>query len=77
MIHLPPHPEVPSSLARLKEAGLHLATLTNSPPWIVEEQLANAGLKEYFEKTLSVHTTRRFKPAQETYEYAAHQLSVA
>ena len=76
MIHLPPHPEVPRSLARLKEDGHRLATLTNSPPWIVEEQLANAGLKDYFEKTLSIHTTRRFKPAPETYQYAAHQLGI-
>ena len=32
MRNLPPHPEVPPSLTRLKEAGLRLATLTNSPP---------------------------------------------
>lgn len=77
MVHLPPHPEVPSSLTRLKESGLRLATLTNSPPWIVNKQLANAGLTDYFEKTLSIHSTRRFKPAPETYQYAAHQLGVS
>ena len=76
MIYLPPHPEVPASLTRLNEAGFRLATLTNSPPWIIEEQLANAGLKDYFEKTLSIHTTHRFKPALETCQYAADQLGV-
>jgi 2-haloacid dehalogenase len=76
MLHLPPHPEVPTSLARLKEAGLRLATLTNSPPWALEEQLVNAGLKEFFEQTLSVHSMRRFKPAPEPYQYAAERLGV-
>jgi len=76
MLHLPPHPEVPGSLARLKEAGLRLATLTNSPPWALEQQLANAGLTDFFEQALSVHSTRRFKPAPEPYRYAAESLGV-
>ena len=77
MRNLPPHPEVPPSLARLKAAGVRLATLTNSPPWILKEQMANAGLEDYFEQTLSVHPTRRFKPAPEPYRYAAEQLGTS
>lgn len=30
MLTLPPHPEVPERLARLRDAGLRLTTLTNS-----------------------------------------------
>jgi 2-haloacid dehalogenase len=76
MRRLPPHSEVPDSLARLQAAGLRLATLTNSPPWILKEQMANSGLENYFEQTLSVHTTQRFKPAPEPYRHAAEQLGV-
>lgn len=54
-----------------------MATLTNSPPWVQEEQLANAGLTQFFEQTLSVHPVRRFKPAPETYRHAAQQLGVS
>jgi 2-haloacid dehalogenase len=74
---LPPHPEVPESLERLKAAGLRLATLTNSPPQVLEAQLSQAGIFDYFEQTLSVHPTRRFKPAPEPYQHAAHSLGVA
>ena len=74
---LPPHPEVPESLARLKAAGLRLATLTNSPPHVQQEQLTNAGLLGYFEQNLSVDSTRRFKPAREVYQHAAASLGLA
>jgi len=77
MRNLPPHPEVPPSLDRLKKAGRRLSTLTNSPPWVQEEQLAYAGLTQFFEQTLSVHPLRRFKPAPETYRHAAQQLGVS
>jgi 2-haloacid dehalogenase len=77
MRKLPPHPEVAECLNRLRNAGLRLATLTNSPPAVLKDQLTNAGLIDLFEKTLSVEKTRRFKPAPETYRYAAQELGVS
>lgn len=74
MAHLTPHPEVPAALERLKTAGFRLATLTNSPPYLLQDQLTNAGLMHLFEQTLSVDATRKFKPAPEPYQYAAVQL---
>ena len=44
MRRLPPHPEVAECLNRLRSAGLRLATLTNSPPSVLKDQLTNAGL---------------------------------
>jgi 2-haloacid dehalogenase len=73
---LPPHPEVSESLARLRDAGLRLATLTNSTAQVAQAQLANAGLTEYFEQVLSVEAVRLFKPAAETYRMAAAKLGV-
>lgn len=75
--HLPPHPEVPDSLGRLRDAGFRLATLTNSPPPVLQAQMRNAGLTVYFEQLLSVHPTQKFKPAHAPYAYAAQQLGVA
>jgi len=77
MLTLPPHPEVPESLARLRAAGLRLATLTNSTAKVAEAQLTNAGLVEYFDQVLSVDAVRQFKPARETYRMAARELGVA
>lgn len=74
---LPPHPDVIESLELLQSAGLRLATLTNSPPHVVEAQLQNAGLSAFFEQSLSVDSVRRFKPAAEVYQMAAAKLGVA
>ncbi len=73
---LPPHPDVRASLERLRDAGFRLATLTNSPPKTVQAQLANADLAGLFEQILSVDPVRKFKPAPETYHYAAEQFGV-
>jgi 2-haloacid dehalogenase len=77
MLTLPPHPEVPESLARLRAAGLRLATLTNSTAEVAEAQLTNAGLIDYFDQVLSVDAVRQFKPAIDTYRMAVRELGVA
>ena len=53
-----------------------MVTLTNSAPAGVTQQLKNAGLTEFFEKTFSVDSVKRFKPAPETYQYVARELGV-
>ncbi|MBI3761321.1 MAG: haloacid dehalogenase type II [Chloroflexi bacterium] len=73
---LPPHPEVRESLELLRDAGLRLATLTNSTQAVAEAQLTNAGLIGFFEQVLSVDSVRRFKPAAEVYHMAAKSLGV-
>jgi 2-haloacid dehalogenase len=77
MRELPPHPEVAESLARLGEAGLRLATLTNSTQQVAEAQMGNSGLSSYFEHLLSADAVRRLKPAPEPYRMAAETLGVA
>jgi 2-haloacid dehalogenase len=76
MRSLPAHPDVIPGLERLKTAGFRLFTLTNSPPHVVEAQLENSNLKEYFEKSFSVDTVRMFKPAAEVYRMTARELGV-
>jgi 2-haloacid dehalogenase len=76
MRELPPHPEVVESLALLRDAGLRLATLTNSAQQVAEAQMDNSGLREYFEQILSADTVGRLKPAPEPYGMAAQSLGV-
>jgi 2-haloacid dehalogenase len=73
---LSPHPEVPESLDRLREAGFRLATLTNSTQEVAEAQIQNAGLEDRFEKVLSADTAKRLKPAPAPYRMAARSLGI-
>jgi 2-haloacid dehalogenase len=76
MRELPPHPEVVESLALLRDAGLRLATLTNSAQQVAEAQMDNSGLRDYFEQILSADTVGRLKPAPEPYRMAAQSVGV-
>jgi 2-haloacid dehalogenase len=76
MRELPPHPEVVESLDLLRDAGLRLATLTNSTQQVAEAQMDNSGLRDYFEQILSADTVGRLKPAPEPYRMAAQSLGV-
>jgi 2-haloacid dehalogenase len=76
MRELPPHPEVAESLERLRDAGLRLATLTNSTQQVAEAQMDSSGLRGYFEQILSADMVRRLKPAPEPYRMAAESLEV-
>lgn len=73
---LPPHAEVAESLERLRSNGFRLFTLTNSPPETLKAQMENSGLLDYFEDIFSVDDTRKFKPAIETYQFAAKKLDI-
>jgi 2-haloacid dehalogenase len=76
MRELPPHPEVPESLVRLRNAGLRLAALTNSTKAVAEAQLEHAGLTPHFERILSADAVRRLKPHAEVYHMAARECGI-
>ena len=73
---LPAHPEVAGALRRLREAGLRLASLTNSTEEVARAQLEHAGLVDTFELVLSADMVGRLKPAPEPYRMAAQRLGV-
>ncbi len=77
MRQLPAHPEVAGALRRLRDAGLRLASLTNSTEEVARAQLEHAGLIDTFELVLSADTVGRLKPAPEPYRMAAERLGVA
>jgi 2-haloacid dehalogenase len=72
---MPPHPEVPAALRRLREHGFRLFTLTDNTLEISGRQLETAGLIDLFERRFSVdETVRRHKPAPEAYQSVARTL---
>jgi 2-haloacid dehalogenase len=74
---MPPHPEVPAALRRLRDHGFRLVTLTDNTLEISGRQLENAGVIDVFERRFSVdETARRHKPAPEAYHSVAATLEV-
>ena len=73
---LRPYPDVAASLQRLRDAGLRLATLTNSTMQEAEAQLTHTGLRDYFEQVISADEIRLFKPTPAVYHQAARRLGV-
>ena len=73
---LPAHPVLAGALQRLRDAGLRLASLTNSTEQVARAQLEHAGLIDRFELVLSADTVQRLKPAPEPYLMAAERLGV-
>jgi 2-haloacid dehalogenase len=62
MSSLPPHPEVAGALLRLRETQLTVVALTNSVQSVPEEQLTNAGIRDYFHGVMSADTVKRLNP---------------
>ena len=76
MQSLPPHPDVLPTLTGLAERGWRLVTLTNGSQETAEAQMANSGIATLLDEILSVESVGRFKPAPETYLWAASRLNV-
>src|SRR5215475_6875238 len=65
---MPPYPDVPVGLRRLKDAGFRLYTLTDNTAAISGRQLAHGGIVDLFDRRFSVDdTAKRHKPAPEAY----------
>ena len=70
------HPDVPAGVRALANDGLRLVTLTNGATSVGDALLTTAGVREQFETLLSVEAAGRWKPAPESYEYAALECAV-
>jgi 2-haloacid dehalogenase len=71
------HPDVPEGVRALTAAGLRLATLSNGSAAVAERLLTSAGLRDQFERLLSVDDAGVWKPARGAYEYAARTCDVS
>ena len=72
---IPPHPEAPQALRRLRDHGFRLFTLTDNLLEIQSQQLERGGIVDLFERRFSVdQEVRRHKPAAEAYAYVTRSL---
>jgi len=71
---LPAHTDAAPALERLRDAGVRMAALSNSPADTLGAQLAFAGLDGFFEAALSVEEVGLFKPHARVYRWAAERL---
>jgi 2-haloacid dehalogenase len=72
---MPPYPEVPGALRRLRDRGFRLFTLTDNTLEISGRQLERGGVIDLFERRFSVdETVKRHKPSQDAYHWLAGEL---
>ena len=71
---MPPYPEVPAALRRLRDAGFRLFTLTNNTLEVQTRQLEHGGIASLFELRFSVDGVKQHKPSREVYAYVENEL---
>jgi 2-haloacid dehalogenase len=75
---MPPYPDVPVGLRKLKSAGFHLFTLTDNTAAISGRQLTHGGIVDLFDRRFSVDdTAKRHKPAPEAYAEVSKALGAS
>jgi 2-haloacid dehalogenase len=70
------HADVTRGVDSLHEDGFRLVTLSNGSVSVAERLLTQGGLRDRFELLLSVQDAGAWKPAPQSYAYAAEQCGV-
>jgi 2-haloacid dehalogenase len=73
---MPPHPEVPAALKKLRHAGFRLFTLTDNLLEVQTRQLEHGGIANLFERRFSADGVKHHKPSRQAYAYVEGELSV-
>jgi 2-haloacid dehalogenase len=71
---MPPHPEVPSALRKLREKGFRLFTLTDNLLEVQTRQLDHGGIVDLFERRFSADGVKHHKPSRQAYGYVEKEL---
>lgn len=74
--HAPLKQNVQEGLSQLNDQGFALAALTNAPESIIADRMEPTGLVSYFEFVLSTETIKKYKPAQEVYQWALKKAGI-
>jgi len=72
---LPPHEDIKPALKQLRSEGFKVVAFSNSSKKLIEKQIRNAGLNEYFDEIISVEEVNTFKPSSVAYKYASEKLN--
>jgi 2-haloacid dehalogenase len=73
---MPPHPEVPAALHKLRNSGFRLFCLTDNLLKVQTRQLAHGGIVDLFERRFSADGVKHHKPSREAYRYVERELGV-
>jgi len=73
---LEPHPDVREAFERIHLAEVRILTLTNGSAENTVKLIANAGLADFVEKTISIDTVRHWKPHRDVYLHVVREASV-
>jgi 2-haloacid dehalogenase len=73
---MPPHPEVPAALRKLRDAGFRLFTLTNNLPEVQTRQLEHGAIVDLFERRFSADGAKHHKPSRKVYAHVERELAV-
>src|ERR1700751_4081946 len=71
---MPPHPEVPGALRKLRDAGFRLFTLTDNLLEVQTRQLTHGGIADLFERRFSADGVKHHKPSRQAYGYVEKEL---
>ena len=71
---MPPHPEVPAALRKLRNAGFRLFTLTDNLLEVQTRQLEHGGVVEFFERRFSADGVKHHKPSPQAYAYVEEEI---
>lgn len=70
------HPDVPDAILALSDLGIRLVTLSNGSASVADALLQGAGVRDRFERLLSVEDVGVWKPAAGAYAYALAECGV-
>ena len=73
---MPPHPEVPAALRKLRNAGFRLFSLTDNLLEVQTRQLEHGGIIDLFERRFSADGAKHHKPSRQAYAYVEEGLGV-
>ena len=73
---MPPHPEVPAALRKLRDAGFRLFCLTDNLLDVQTRQLTQGGIVDQFERRFSADGVKHHKPSRQAYAYVERELGV-
>ena len=71
---MPPHPEVPAALRKLRDSGFRLFTLTDNLLEVQTRQLEHGGIVDLFERRFSADEVKHHKPSREAYAHVEKEL---
>jgi 2-haloacid dehalogenase len=71
---MPPYPEVPGALRKLRNAGFRLFCLTDNLLEVQTRQLEHGGIVDLFERRFSADGVKHHKPSRQAYGYVEKEL---